>query len=166
MDAIHEHEILTEIRDLRRLTEHLFRVVRRIEQDIIYPRLARIQIAFTAPSTLQGDNTMAVQGPVTLTTAGQVVTASINGYDQFGNPWTGAIPPVTFSIDDSTIATSVPNTDGVTDAVTAVANGVANLTASLTTVEGLALTNNGKVRGAFPPPPPPPAPVLSSIKIA
>lgn len=107
----------------------------------------------------------AVEGAVTLTTAGQQATASILGFDQFGNPWTGAIPPVSYSIDDSTIATSTPNADGVTDVVAAVANGTANLTANLTTVEGLALTDTEQVIVALASAPPPPTPVLSSIKI-
>lgn len=107
----------------------------------------------------------AVEGAVTLTTAGQQATASILGFDQFGNPWTGAIPPVSYSIDDSTIATSTPNADGVTDVVAAVANGVANLDANLTTAEGLALSDTETVTVAIPVVPPP-TPVLSSIKIA
>ena len=109
---------------------------------------------------------MPTAGPVTLTTAGQTVTASVLGFDQFGAPWTGAIPPVTFSIDTSTVATSTPNADGETDVVEAVANGVANLTAKLTTVEGLALTDTETVTVNIATPPPPPTPVLSSIKVA
>ena len=31
-------------------------------------------------------------GPVTLTTAGQQVTASVLGFDQFGQPFTGPMP--------------------------------------------------------------------------
>lgn len=107
---------------------------------------------------------MATIGPVTLTTAGQNVTASIAGFDQFGNPWTGVIPPVTYTIDNPSVATSAPNADGLTDGVTAVTNGVANLTATLTSAEGLALTDvetvtvniSGGGGGT---------PVLSSIKI-
>jgi hypothetical protein len=104
-------------------------------------------------------------GPVTLTAAGEQIEASIAGFDQYGDPWEGAIPPVLYSIDDSAIATSAPNSDGETDEITAVANGTANLTANLTTVEGQALTDIEQVIVNIPAPPPPPPPVLSSIKI-
>lgn len=111
---------------------------------------------------------MAVQGPVILVAAGQDTTASVLGFDQFGNPMSAdfVMPPVTFTIDNSAIATSVPNADGITDVVTAVANGVANLTAAVTSAEGLALSDTETVTVNIPAPPPPPAPVLSSIKIA
>lgn len=148
--------------------EFLDRKLNEIEREIDHdtsPRIFSIKIAFTEPSTKLGENTMAVQGPVTLTSAGQVTTASINGFDQFGNAWTGTIPLVTFTIDNSAFATSVPNADGITDAVTAVATGVANLTATLTTFEGLALTDTETVTVNIPVVPPP-VPVLSSIKIA
>jgi len=145
---------------------HLSYSIRRIERELITPRLVEIRIAFTAPSTSKGDPLMAVQGPVTLTTVGQVATASILGFDQFGNPWAGPIPPVSFSIDDTAgaIVTSKDNGDG-TDTVAAVANGVANLTASLTTAEGVELTDTETITVAIPVVPPPTS-VLSSIKIA
>lgn len=151
------------IHGLERLDRKLEKIEREIGHDV--PRLFNVKIAFTATSTQLGVNTMATQGPVTLTAAGQVVTASINGFDQFGNAWTGTIPPVTFTIDNAAFATSVPNADGITDTVTAVATGVANLTASLTTAEGLALTDTETVTVNIPVVPPPVA-VLSSIKIA
>ena len=141
--------------------KHLSHSIGRLERELIIPRLVRIQLTFTSKGAI-----MATAGPVTLTTAGQVVTASVLGFDQFGNPWTGAIPPVTFSIDNPAIATSTPNADGETDVVEAVANGVANLTASLTTAEGLALTDTETVTVNIATPPPPPTPVLSSIKVA
>jgi hypothetical protein len=165
-----EKEMLRESLRLQREALHRLeeveRIQWRIEDEIVHlkPRLSFVQIAFTAPST-KGENLMSVQGPVTLTSAGQVTIASINGFDQFGNAWTGTIPPVTFTIDNSAFATSVPNADGITDTVTAVANGVANLTASLTTAEGIALTDVEAVTVNIPVVPPP-VPVLSSIKIA
>ena len=133
------------------------------------PRLTSIKIRFHHHhhhrEEMNMSATQPVPGAVTLTTLGQQVTASILGFDQFGNPWTGAIPPVDYSIDNSAVATSVPNADGVTDEVTAVANGTANLTASLTTAEGLPLTDTEQVIVNIPGPPPPPTPVLTSIKI-
>lgn len=145
--------------------EHqILRILWRIKHRLEAPKLYSIKIVFTALSTQKGVSPMATVGPVTLTTAGQVVTASIAGFDQLGNPWTGTIPPVTYAIDNSAIATSVPNADDLTDAVTAVSNGVANLTASLTSAEGLALTDTESITVAIPVVPPP-TPVLSSIKI-
>lgn len=139
--------------------EHeILRVLWRIKHRLETPKLFSIKISF------KGASPMATVGPVTLTTAGQVVTASIAGFDQFGNPWTGTIPPVTYTIDNSAIATSTPNSDGLTDEVAAVSNGVANLTASLTTAEGLALTDTETVTVAITVVPPP-TPVLSSIKV-
>lgn len=106
---------------------------------------------------------MPVAGPVTLTTAGQQVTASVLGFDQFGNPFTGTMPTATLSSDDT--AQAIVTFDPTTGLTTAVANGVANITASLTTAEGLALTDTEAVTVAIPVVPPP-TPVLSSIKVA
>jgi hypothetical protein len=166
-DAIQKFETAIEKIEARSIhyEGQILGILDRIKHRFDSPKLSRIEIAFTAPSTSKGDVPMATQGPVTLTTAGQVTTASINGFDQFGNAWTGTIPPVTYAIDNPAFATSVPNADGLTDAVTAVANGVANLTATLTTVEGLALSDTESVTVAIPIVPPP-TPVLSSIKIA
>ena len=104
-----------------------------------------------------------VAGPITLVAVGQQVTASVLGFDQFGQPFTGPIPTPTFSSDDTSgaIVTFDPSTGLVTD----VANGVANITASLTTAEGLVLTDTEAVTVANPITPPP-TPVLSSIKVA
>ena len=142
----------------------ILRILWRIKHRLEAPQLYTIKIVFNTISTIKGVSPMAAIGPVILTTAGQVVTASIAGFDQLGNPWTGTIPPVTYAIDNAAIASSVPNADGVTDAVTAVANGVANLTASLTSAEGLALTDTETVTVAIAVVPPP-TPVLSSIKL-
>ena len=101
---------------------------------------------------------MPTPGPLTLTTAGQTATAVVIGFDQFGNPWTGAIPAATFTVDNSGIAT----VDATSGLVTAVADGTANLTASLTTAEGKALSDVEQVIVAIAPPP---TPVLSSIKV-
>lgn len=103
---------------------------------------------------------MATPGPVTLTSAGQTVTATVVGFDQFGNPFTGTIPTPSFSSDDT--AGAIVTLDPATGLVTAVANGVANITASLTTAEGVALSDTEAVTVAIPTV----TPVLSSIKVA
>lgn len=119
-------------------------------------KLTRVQILF-----LRGN--MATPGPVTLTSAGQQVTASVVGFDQFGQPFTGTIPSATFSSDDS--AGAIITFDPQTGLCTAVANGVANITAKLTTAEGVELSDTESVTVAIPVTPPP-TPVLSSIKVA
>ena len=106
---------------------------------------------------------MPTAGPVTLTTAGQQVTASVLGFDQFGQPFTGAMPAATLTSDDS--AQAIVQFDPTTGLTTAVANGVANITADLITAEGLALKDTEAVTVAIPVVPPP-TPVLSSIKVA
>lgn len=154
--------------------EELLCVAKQI-RDELPRRLSEIMIVSStvnAPSTQNatGENLMTpptpIAGPVILTTAGEVATASVLGFDQFGNPWTGTIPPVTFTSSDTAgaVITSVPGTDGLTDTVTAVANGTASLTASLTTAEGLNLTDTETVTVAIGPPAG--TPVLTSIKVA
>lgn len=169
----------SETREILKLLWELRAEVKALRAEIrkdFLPHLASIEIAFSPFSQnarkIQletGALTMpdSVAGPVILTTAGEQATASILGFDQAGNPWTGPIPPVTFSSSDTSgaIITSVPNLDGVTDLVTAVGNGVASLTASLTTAEGLSLSDTETVTVTLPVTPPP-TPVLSSIKVA
>jgi hypothetical protein len=118
------------------------------------PGLSRITISFKESI---------MPGPVTLTTVGQTVTASVVGYDQLGNPFTGTIPTPTFASDDT--AGAIVTFDPSTGLVTAVANGVANITASLTSAGGLSLTDTESVTVAIPVTPPP-TPVLSSIKVS
>ena len=137
--------------------ESQLRYLRVIAAEVAPPKLSEIRIMFS-----KGTN-MATAGPVTLTTAGQQVTASVLGFDQFGQPFTGTMPTATLSSDDT--AGAIVTFDPATGLTTAVANGVANITASLTTAEGLALTDTEAVTVAIPIVPPP-TPVLSSIKVA
>jgi hypothetical protein len=159
-----EREILKVLREEERDEREILRALG------VLLKLTRIEIQFAAkgktPMGTSPGTPAPVAGPVVLTALTMIVIASILGFDQFGNPWTGAIPPVKYSIDNPSFATSAPNADGVTDTVTPVANGVANLTASLTTAEGLALTDTESVTVALAAAPPPPTPVLSSIKVA
>jgi len=94
--------------------------------------------------------------PIVLTQSGQQVVADIQGFDQYGQPWTGDMPNPTFSGDNDAAATC--SIDGV---VTAVADGVANITGSLTTAEGTTLTDTEPVTVTIQQAPP----VLSTIKV-
>lgn len=136
--------------------EEILHELREIERELAPRILTSIKIHF------QGA-TMATAGPITLTSVGQTATASVVGFDQFGQPFTGTIPTPTFTASDTTgaIATFDPST-GI---VTAVANGVDNITATLTTAEGLSLTDTEAVTVAIPVVPPP-TPVLTTIKVA
>ena len=136
--------------------ECIIRLLCAIAYDVAPPILTSIQLSF------KGDS-MPTAGPITLTTAGQQVTASVLGFDQFGNPFTGPMPTATLSSDDT--AGDIVTFDPSTGLVTAVGNGVANIAASLTTAEGVALTDTEAVTVAIPVVPPP-TPVLSSIKVA
>ena len=122
------------------------------------PFLASIKLVFS-----KGTNSMPTPGPITLTTAGQTATASVLGFNQFGNPFGGVMPPATLSSDDT--AQAIVTFDPTTGLTTAVADGVANITANLTTAEGLALSDTEAVTVAIQITPPPPE-VLSSIKVA
>lgn len=133
---------------------HELRIIRR---EVAPPQLTTIQLVFSKGPTMGTP----VAGPITLTTAGQTVTASVLGFDQFGAPFTGPIPTPTFSSSDT--AGAVITFDPTTGLVTAVANGVANITASLTTAAGLALTDTEAVTVAISSGG---TPVLSSIKVA
>ncbi len=137
---------------------HLIRLLRILVIEDQPPFLNRIELRFTKGTS------MPTPGPVTLTAAGQQVTAVVVGFDQFGQPFDpAAMPASTLSSDDTSGA--IVTFDPATGLTTAVANGVANITGSLTTAEGLALTDTEAVTVAIPIVPPP-TPVLSSIKVA
>jgi hypothetical protein len=150
-------EILHDEREILRETQETHRDVEIIEQRL-RPKLKVIKIQFS-----KGTIMSAAAGPVTLTSVGQTATASVLGFDQFGNPWTGALPPYTLTSDDT--AGAIATLDPATGLVTAVADGVANITATLTTAEGASLADTEAVTVAIPVVPPP-TPVLSSIKVA
>jgi hypothetical protein len=136
-----------------RREDEILHEVEEIEQRL-RPRLKVIKIQF------QG--AIMPVGPITLTTAGQSVTATVVGFDQFGQPFTGPIPTPTLTSDDT--AGAIVTFDPATGLTTAVANGVANITATLTTAEGLSLSDTETITVAIPVVPPP-TPVLSSIKV-
>ena len=146
-----------QLEKLIELAEAQLRFLRVIAAEVAPPKLSLIKIQFSKGTS------MPTAGPVTLTTLGQQVTASVLGFDQFGQPFTGTMPTATLSSDDT--AQAIVTFDPTTGLTTAVANGVANITASLTTAEGLSLTDTEAVTVAIPVVPPP-TPVLSSIKVA
>jgi hypothetical protein len=125
------------------------------------PHLHRIKIRF-----IKGHQ-MANVGPVTLTTLGQTVTASVVGFDQFGNPFTGTIPTPTFTASDT--AGAIATFDPTTGLVTAVANGIDSITATVDTTDAngnpVTLTDTETVTVAIPVVTPP-TPILSSVKVA
>lgn len=99
------------------------------------------------------------EGPVTLT-VGQVTVASLDGFDQNGNPFTGAIPTPVWSIDQPTLdSIAADATNAANEDVTSLAVGVANLTATVTLASGLNLSDTESVTNIAV------SPVLSSIKI-
>ncbi len=117
------------------------------------PRLSFIKIRFKGAH---------MEGPVTLN-VGQSMVASINGYDQYGQPWAGAIPTPRWSVDNPALDSIAQNgTVTTSEDVTSLAAGTANLTVGLTSAEGKTLTDTEVVTNLAPPPPPA---VLSSIKI-
>lgn len=147
---------LIELEEIQVFQNHrIIHLLRLIAKEVEPPYLAEIQIAFSKGTS------MPTPGPVTLTTVGQQVTATVLGFDQFGQPFTGVMPAATLTSDDTSGA--IVTFDPATGLTTAVADGVANITATLTTAEGIGLTDTEAVTVAITPPP---TPVLSSIKVA
>lgn len=95
---------------------------------------------------------------------GQATVASVLYFDQTGAPMpSGFVPPnVSFSIDNSGIASSTPNSDNQTDVVAWVSAGAANLTATVVSAEGVTISDTETVTCS---PVVVPPPVLTSIKI-
>lgn len=131
--------------------------IERIVEEILYyvkPHLRTIKIVFNSGDTMNKpsdsplkSNVAPASGsnPITLT-VGQTTVASVVGWDQFGNPWTGAIPTPAWSIDQPTFDSIAA--DGTTPAnedVTSLAVGVANLTATVVTVEGLTISDTEQI---------------------
>lgn len=136
-----DRRILAEVHELR---HELRRDVQEI-LDLLRPRLSSLVISFDGgimPATL---------------TVGQVTTASVQGFDQFNQPFPidfTANPP-SWSIDQPTVASIAPNSaTPSSEDVTGVAAGTATLSvacAGLTTSDTVTVTA--------------PAPVLTSLKI-
>jgi hypothetical protein len=136
-------------RSEERLLKSILEVLKDIRHDL-EPKLVAIEIRFFG-----GD----MQGPITLTPTTKGTTATVLGFDQTGAPFTGVIPPVTFTPDVTTFCSF--STSGNSDAITGTANGTTNLAASLTTAEGLALSDTTQIiTSGFVS-----APVLTTVKL-
>jgi hypothetical protein len=95
--------------------------------------------------------------PITLT-VGESVVASVVGFDQNGNPFKGAIPQPTWSIDNSTFdSIAADATNPANEDVVSLAAGVANLTATVAGPAG-PLTDTEAITNVVPQ-------VLTSIQI-
>lgn len=134
---------------VERLLQHQLRVQQQIlgvVEDIrarLMPRLTRLTI------TLSG-GTMPLQ-------VGATTTATVNGFDQFGNPFAidFAANPPSWSVSDPALATLTPNAaDPNKEDVTGVAAGTETLSVS---VAGLSANLSFAVEA--------PAPVLTSVTI-
>lgn len=141
--------------------ERIIHLLRRISGEVSPPQLTSIKIKFSKGTSMP---TAPVVGPITLTAVGQSATASVVGFDQFGNVFTGIIPTPTFAASDT--AGTIATFDPATGLVVAVANGVDNISATVVTTgpdgNPLTLTDSESVTVAIPVV----APVLSSIKVA
>jgi hypothetical protein len=114
------------------------------------PYLASIKIWF------QGES-MANTDPVTIS-VGAVEVATVVGFDQNGNPYTGTIPTPSWSIDNPSFATIAADASNpANEDVTGVAPGVANLSASVVGPSGT-LTDSEAITVVYPQ-------VLTSIQI-
>lgn len=166
MEQIRNHqldELIDQNAELIEQNRQVIRLLKRIAREDAPPVLTRIKLAFKGASPMA----TAVAGPVILTTLGQQVIASLLGFDQFGNPFLGPMPPASFTSDDT--AEAIVEFDPTTGLTTAVANGVANITGSVQTTDAngnaVTLQDTEAVTVAIPVVPPP-SPILSSIKVA
>lgn len=97
------------------------------------------------------------EGAVTLN-VGQKTVASVDGFDQFGNPFPN-VPAGSWSIDNPALDTiSQDATNPANEDILSVAAGVANLTATVTNAQGTVLTDTEAITNVA-------TPVLTSIKI-
>jgi hypothetical protein len=128
--------------------------IERTEEEILYllqHSLATIKIRFRRKN-------MANTDPVTIS-VGQMIVATVVGFDQNGQPFLGAIPTPTWAIDNSAVATiATDTTNAANEDVTGVAAGVANLSATVTLPSGSALSDSEAVTVVVPQ-------VLTSIQI-
>lgn len=122
-------------------------------RNLLRPRLSSLKVAFTEKRTMPP-----VVGPAVIN-VGDKIFASVVGFDQNGQVFTGPIPTPALSVDDA----SIVSLDTTTGEVNGLAAGVANVTAEVTSAEGADLTDTESVTVAAVPPP---TPVLSSIKVA
>jgi hypothetical protein len=155
------HKELEELRAIRRLLE---KDTQLLEELVCYirPRLTSIAIQLSNMEDFIMGSTPTPNLPTTITLAiGQVTIASVVGFDQFGNPWTGPIPTPTWSIDQPSVVAIVPDTTVSADEdCTALTTGTANLTAGVALLGGGTLTATAQITVASST-----TPVLTSIAI-
>ena len=97
------------------------------------------------------------EGPITLQ-VGQKTVASVDGYDQNGQPFLGPIPAPSWSLDQPTLdSISADAASPADEDVTSLAAGVANLTATVQGPTG-PLTDTETITNVQPQ-------VLTSVKI-
>lgn len=124
------------------------------EDEILYlltHKLSTIKIRFS------GAHKMAGTDPITLQ-VGQTTVASVVGFDQNGNPFLGAIPAPSWSIDNPSFDSIAPDPNiPANEDVTSLAAGVANLTATVQGPNG-PLTDTEAITNTVPQ-------VLTSIQI-
>lgn len=115
------------------------------------PHLSFIKIRF-----LKGEKM--AEGPVQLV-VGQVTVASVDGFDQNGQPFLGSIPTPVWTVDQPSLDSITPDSSNpANEDVTSLAVGVANLTAVVQGPNG-PLTDTETITNVSAPQ------VLSSIKI-
>jgi len=157
--------------DLKRKSDHellvyIAEMLRQIVTDLAKPpqQLTSIQIAFSQTKIRElnmGTTAIPPQQGASLT-IGQMVVASVVGYDQFGNVFTGAMPTPAWSIDNPQVASIVPDsTTPTSEDVTGVSAGSANLTAGVAGPGGSTLTATAPITVSASS-----QPVLTSIQIA
>lgn len=136
----------------RDLLEHIAEAVDKLLL-VSVQQLTRIEIVFNTK-----ENKMSAAA--TTLQIGQMAVASVIGFDQNGQPFTGTIPQPSWSVDNPQFASITPDaTNPANEDVTGVAAGVANLTAGVI-VGGTTLTATAQVTVAAAT-----GPVLSSIAI-
>jgi hypothetical protein len=104
----------------------------RLLKDLIYvlkPRLTSIALQFKGGFM---GSTPTPNVPTTLSLpVGQISVASVVGFDQIGQPFTGQMPQATYSIDNPAIASIAADTNPADEDVTGVSSGTANMTAGV-----------------------------------
>lgn len=113
-DVSKDRELWKELRRVEHKEDEILRLLR--------PRLSFIKIS-------HGEKCM--QGPITLAVGAKSVERVL-GFDQNGAPFAidFTANPVTWSIDQSSVASSTPESDPSVDDVVGVSSGVANLNAT------------------------------------
>jgi len=125
-----EERLFRALRKIFDVLEEEFGVLKEI-RDLLTPRLSTIRQNFAL-------NGATMQGPITLN-VGQKTKETVLGFNADGSPFTGTMPPITYSTDNVAVAAGVDDGANGSD-ITGVAAGTTNASANLTTAEGLVLS--------------------------